>query len=87
MARVEITRPIIADAGVAGLVMMQVCAVADATDEEILEVCNLHNPCGTTNGWSSVVREVDPDSMFRTENTLPVTCEEYPDRKHFVVLC
>jgi hypothetical protein len=66
---------------------MQVCAVKDATDDEILEVCNRENPSGTSNGWSSVVREIQEDSMFRTKEALPVQCEEYPDRLHFIVLC
>ena len=37
-----------------GIVHMQVCAVEDATDNEILVVCNRKNPSGTTNGWSVI---------------------------------
>lgn len=81
MNRVEVSRCMV------GLCGMQVCAVKDATDEEILEVCNNENPSGTQHGWSSVVREVKDDSMFYTEKALPVQCEEYPDRTHFLALC
>jgi len=76
MNRVEITKPMI------GLVYMQVCAVADATDEEILEVCNSKNPAGTTNGWGIVARE-----DYEREDARPVDCEDYPGRKHFIVIC
>ena len=31
-----------------GLCGMQVCAVHDATDEEVLAVCNRENPSGTS---------------------------------------
>lgn len=65
-----------------GLCYMQVCAVEDATDEEILAVCNRDNPAGTSKGWREVVRENDPDAGMR-----PIACEEYPGRKHFLVGC
>lgn len=60
---------------------MSVCAVADVTDEEILEFCNRENPSGTSNGWARVERnnEERPDRN-------PVKCEEY-DRTHFLVVC
>lgn len=87
MERVEITRPIITDAGLMGLAMMQVCAVDDATDEEILLACNRDNPAGTSNGWCEVVRVADESSPYKTENKLPVDCEDHTGRKHFVVLC
>ncbi len=66
---------------------MQVCAVADATDDEILETCNRENRSGTSAGWSEVIRTADPDSIFKDENKLPVTCGDNPERKHFLVLC
>ena len=66
---------------------MQVCAVKDATNEEILKVCNLENPAGTTNGWTEVIRKADEESLFRGVNKLPVSCQSYPDRMHFLVLC
>lgn len=59
---------------------MQVCAIKDATDEEILEVCNKENPSGTSGGWLEVVREGE-------ENMLPVTCEDHPERVHYLVVC
>jgi len=66
----------------AGICYMQVCAEADATDEEILEVANRENPAGTENGWMEVARENDEDTRKR-----PVPCADYPGRKHFIVIC
>lgn len=40
--RVSITQAAI------GICHMQVCAAKDATDDEILKVCNYENPSGTT---------------------------------------
>ena len=68
------------------VVTMQVCAVDDATDEEILEVCNRENPSGTTNGWGEVIRKPN-DSLFQAENTAPVKCADHKSRTHFLVLC
>ncbi len=65
-----------------GLCGMQVCAAADATDEEILEVCNRENPSGVSNGWAKVARE-----DFEQENTRPVPCGDDPERRHFIVVC
>ena len=67
-----------------GLTSMQVCAVKDATDEEILEFCNAANPSGTSHGWVSVMRKViraDDDFLG------PVPCENDDSRLHFVVMC
>lgn len=80
MDRVEITKYIF------GITMMQVCAVKDATDEEILEVCNVQNPSGTEQGWIKVAREVDEKRMI-FKNHLPVQCTDNPDRLHFLVIC
>ena len=77
MDRVTITNSML------GLCAMQVCAVKDATDEEILEVCNRENRAGTTNGWCSVVRY----EREGREHILPVKCAENPNRTHFIVLC
>ncbi len=80
MPRVEVSRCFV------GLINMQVCAVADATDDEILEVCNRENPCGTTNGWAKVVRE--PDGEFgEPAEAAPVPCEDHEGRVHFLVSC
>ena len=82
MERVIITRRMV------GAVAMQVCADRDATDEEILNVCNIQNPSGTSNGWVSVVREVKEDNPFYTKYSLPVPCGDNPEtRLHFIVLC
>ncbi len=63
---------------------MQVCALADATDEEILATCNHENPSGTSGGWRTVVRGAEQEP---SENCWPVTCNACPERKHFLVSC
>lgn len=78
MDRVVITR------GMVGIVHMQVCAVPDATDQEILAACNRENPSGTSNGWAGVIRENNKDY---SKQCWPGTCEEHPERKHFLVYC
>lgn len=69
--------------GFANLIFMQVCAHKDATDNEILEVCNLENPAGTENGWSAVRHE--DDSQWGA--TAPVQCADDPTRTHYLVSC
>ena len=76
MNRIEITKPMI------GICYMQVCAIHDVTDEEILEYANEHNPAGTENGWVEVAREDHKDS-----NRHPVVCEDNIDRRHFILIC
>ena len=76
MERVVVTKPMI------GICYMQVCAVTDATDEEMLAVANSVNPAGTTAGWGEVARENYEDERLR-----PVDCDDYPDRKHFILIC
>jgi hypothetical protein len=66
-----------------GICHMQVCAHKDATDEEILAVCNRENPAGTSNGWASVVKE---DSEF-WQGVAPVQCADDPNRMHYMVAC
>lgn len=66
-----------------GICHMQVCAHKDATDEEILKVCNSDNPAGTSNGWATVLHE---DSEFWGP-TKPVQCVDDPDRLHYLVGC
>jgi hypothetical protein len=75
MEKIIITRPIL------GLCHMQVCAITTATDTEILQYCNKHNPSGTTNGWTTVIRD-DPD-----KNLNPVQCKEYEKRMHYLISC
>lgn len=67
-----------------GICHMSVCAVADATDEEILFVCNLENPAGTRNGWSEVIR--DGMENHPKEN-YPVCCSDVEGRVHFLIVC
>jgi hypothetical protein len=75
--RVIITKPMV------GAVHMQVCAVNDATDEEILAVCNRENWSGTQNGWATVCRS---DDEFWGK-VGPVPCADNPERTHFIVAC
>lgn len=77
--RVIVTRPMI------GLCHMQVCAVADATDEEILAVCDAENPAGTTFGWATVHRA--PEEWLGGEIPGPVECADVPGRVHLLVSC
>lgn len=79
-ARVTITR------GIIGFCSMQVCAVDDVTDDEILAHCNQHNPSGTSAGWTTVVRVPD-GGMFQMDATAPVACALHPGRTHFRVNC
>lgn len=66
-----------------GICHMQVCAHKDATDEEILAVCNIENPAGTSNGWAQVVKE---DHEFFGKIG-PVPCDDDPNRIHYMVAC
>lgn len=74
MDRVTVSRSVV------GICHMQVCAVADATDAEILKVCNGENPSGTQAGWTTVIREGE-------DNQRPVQCQSLGDRLHFLVSC
>jgi hypothetical protein len=64
---------------------MQVCAEKQASDEEILAVCNRDNPAGTENGWSTVCRSTEPDPNWG--NRKPVQCADHPERLHLLVVC
>ena len=84
MDRVEVTISMI------GLTLMQVCAIKDATDEEILQIANSENPAGTTNGWTLVIRENNKPDYWEDdtfEQAKPVQCEDHPDRMHFILVC
>ena len=72
--RVQVTKPIV------GICHMQVCAERDATDEEILAVCNRENPAGTELGWATVIRNSDDNRNQRP-------CADNPQRTHFLVAC
>ena len=78
--RVLVTRPMV------GLCHMQVCSVPDATDAEILQVCNGENPSGTSGGWGTVIRlPAGKDEFFQTPG--PVPCADDPSRLHMLVGC
>jgi hypothetical protein len=70
--RVEVTKPFM------GICYMQVCAVNDATEEEILKVANRQNPAGTTLGWAYIMR----GDRFN-----PVPCDDNPGRTHYILAC
>ena len=78
--RVVVTRPFV------NLFTMQVCAVKDATDDEILSVCNLENHAGTSNGWARVIRE-HGDEGSASSAPGPIQCADHGDRMHFLVVC
>jgi hypothetical protein len=65
-----------------GICHMAVCCEKEATDDEILAVCNRENPSGTTRGWNSVVRD-DKDHP----QCNPVVCADDPNRLHVMVAC
>ena len=60
-----------------GLLYMQVCVIKSMSDEDILKKANELNPCGTENGWTTIVRDND--------RCLPGPCAEYPDRVHLIL--
>jgi hypothetical protein len=74
MTRVAVSNPVV------GIVGMQVCAVLDASDEEILALCNRENPSGTTQGWTTVHREA-------CGPVAPVVCASDATRLHLLVSC
>ena len=81
--RVIVTRHTLAkEGGLMGICFMQVCAVKDATDEEILAVCEKENPCGTMNGWTRVIHKDDEHPEM---NEGP--CADAPERMHYLVSC
>ena len=77
MDRVVVVSPVV------GIAHMRVCAASDATDDEILSVCNRLNPSGTSHGWSTVCR--GDDNFWGKVG--PVQCADDPTRTHFMVAC
>lgn len=68
----------------AGLGTMQVCTASDATDEEILSVCNQD----TDKILNSQEIETDHPTwnhVIREGELAPVQCEKHPSRKHIIV--
>jgi len=75
-----------------------VCCVSDATDEEILAVCNAHPKVQRLFGenktppeWEGkffyeVIRKIDPLRVGFEENKLPVCCEERPQERIHVLV-
>lgn len=84
-------RPVIVTNPFNGLFACNVCALTALNDEEILAELNRIHRSGTTNGWVRVIREIPhPDDnpfMMITEETLPVQCDDFPDRTHYIILC
>ena len=72
----------------AGLRAMQVCVVDDATDEEILKVCNKQNPQLVARGWHTVVRsEEHAEELGVDPAAKPGPCADVQGRIHKIVLC
>ena len=76
----KVLERVVATRAFVGICHMQVCAVKDATDEEILEVCNRENRSGTTNGWVNVKRTAEGEAK-------PGPCDDNPERLHILVAC
>ncbi len=74
MNKVIVTRCVV------GICHMQVCAVASATNKEILKVCNMENPSGVS-PWGKVIRKKTKSDPG------PVKCADDSKRKHFLVSC
>ena len=70
-----------------GLAAMQVCCEKNATDEEILEVCNTNNPSGTEQGWNIVLSSKEDADRVEMSGSAPVVCGVYPERLHKIILC
>jgi len=67
---------------------MQVCVVSDATDEEILRICNSENPQLVSGGWHTVVRDKDHARQLGvSEDAAPGNCVECKGRLHKIALC
>lgn len=82
MEKIVITRPMI------GICHMGVCAESSCTDDEILAYANLHNPAGTSNGWSHIIREDEPSSdLWPIDRLRPVPCRDYANRVHLILVC
>lgn len=68
-----------------GIASMAVCAVKDATDQEILEVANKENPLPPTAlaaiEWSKVRRDLGKSAFW------PHSCMVCAGRKHFQLEC
>ncbi|KKL87515.1 hypothetical protein LCGC14_1933960 [marine sediment metagenome] len=73
--RVVVTRPFL------GILYMQVCAVKNATNREILKQANIQNPCGTTLGWGTVHRKKTKDIEGAGQ------CESDSKRLHILLSC
>ena len=72
----------------AGLRAMQVCVVDDATDQEILAVCNRENPLRVSGGWHTVVKDAEhARNIGVDEAAAPVKCVECPGRIHKIAIC
>jgi len=75
--------PIIMTKPMVGIAHMQVCANRDVLDEELLVYANRVNPSGTEFGWTTVLREKDPNRP----DSIPVTCSDDPERVHYLISC
>lgn len=74
----------------AGLFACQVCVVPDATDEEILAVCNRDDPRTEGFSWTKVIRtkeDVKAEGLRSLDGSsvIPGQCVECPPRLHMIV--
>lgn len=64
----------------AGPFCMSVCAPGDLSGEKVAAAVEAHHPCGTEGGWMP-----SSDETFKGGEPNPCTCEESPDRKHWLL--
>jgi hypothetical protein len=65
-----------------GFVHTSVCAVADATPDEIRGAANRASPTGLDHGW-----EISEDKEFATGEPNPCPCNEHEGRQHWLLVC
>lgn len=81
MNAVEISRVAMPEAGLFGLLMMQVCAYGETPIEEVEHQARLLNPAGVNGDWEILGWD------FPQEHKRPVPCEEHPERIHYLLAC
>lgn len=64
-----------------GLFHMQVCVPLDWGDEQVLNLANNENPCGTEHGW--VIRKESDESLGNDPERQP--CEEREGFVHIML--
>lgn len=66
-----------------GLLQMQVCVPATATDQSVVDYANITNPAGTEGGWFIVKQGHE----LLGGDDERVQCQENNDNVHIVLIC